>query len=108
MVQMCAFLVPSGWLLQFYGPRDRNARTCVTNDVLGLFEGFFGVLFTKKMFSGIKHIIKSVVLAKCSMHKHISLLFDHMHELLRCMPVDGAFAHAVGLLGSLYVGSCAV
>ena len=82
MVQMGAILAPSGWLLQFYGLGCRIVYICVTNDVLGLFEGFFEVRFTKKMFPGVKHIIKSVVLTKTSLHKHISLLFDHMHELL--------------------------
>ncbi len=81
MVQMGAILGPSGWLLQFYGVGRRIVYICVTNDVLGLFEGFFEVLFTKKMFSGVTHITKSVVLAKTSLHRHISLLFDHMHEL---------------------------
>ena len=108
MVPMYPILAPSGWLLQFYGLGFRIVYISVTNDVLGQFEGFFEVLFTKYMFSGVAPVMKSVLHVKGSLHQHISLLFDLMHEQLRCMPIDRAFAHARGLMESLYVGSCAV
>ena len=66
MVPVSSILGPSGWLLGFYGLGRRIGCTSVMMTSQGLKEGFFEVLFTKKMFCGVKHIIKSVVLAKPS------------------------------------------